>query len=131
MERFGTNFVTRLSGLFVSPMPISEEQSDRRYCQLYNNQGADEIILPLFPAYLCYFELLGQHFLPVLLKLQLYQLRSNIHIKSFMYLLPQEELARKFSKLEEHPRRFTIRQHYSKINAPFSQNFSLNHRINT
>jgi hypothetical protein len=26
MERFGTNFVTRLLGLFVSPMPISEEQ---------------------------------------------------------------------------------------------------------
>jgi hypothetical protein len=26
IERFGTNFVTRLLGLFVSPMPISEEQ---------------------------------------------------------------------------------------------------------
>jgi hypothetical protein len=85
MERFGTNFVTRLLGLFVSPMPTSEEQSDRRYCQLYNNEGADEIILPVFPAYLCYCELLGQHFPPVLLKLQLYQLRSNIQTKFFMY----------------------------------------------
>jgi hypothetical protein len=26
IERFGTNFVTRLWGLLASPMPISEEQ---------------------------------------------------------------------------------------------------------
>jgi hypothetical protein len=41
-------------------------QIDRCYCQ-YNNEGADEIILPLFPTYLCYCELLWQHFPPVLL----------------------------------------------------------------
>jgi hypothetical protein len=51
-------------------------QRNRRYCQ-YNNEGADEIF-PLFPAFLCYWELLWQHFLPVLLKLQLYQSGSNI-----------------------------------------------------
>jgi hypothetical protein len=38
-------------------------QIDRCYCQ-YNNEGADEIILPLFPTYLCYCELLWQHFPP-------------------------------------------------------------------
>jgi hypothetical protein len=48
-----------------------------RYCQ-YNNEGADEMIFPLFLAFLCYCELLWQHFLPVLLKLQLYQLGSNL-----------------------------------------------------
>jgi hypothetical protein len=85
-------------------------QSDSRYCQ-YNNEGTDEMILPLFPTYLCYCELLWKHFSP-----------------------PHEEVAR---KLEEHPRTLhhTPTQylciHYSKINAPFSQNFSLNHRINT
>jgi hypothetical protein len=52
-------------------------QSDRRYCQ-YNNEGADEMILPLFPAFPCYCELLWQHFPPVFLKLQLCQLGSNI-----------------------------------------------------
>jgi hypothetical protein len=52
-------------------------QSDRRYCQ-YNNEGSDEIILPPLPTYLCYCELLWQHFPPVLFKLQLYQLRSSL-----------------------------------------------------
>jgi glycyl-tRNA synthetase alpha subunit len=48
------------------------EMSERRYCQ-YNNEGTDEIvILSLFPAFLCYCELLWQHFPPVLLKRQLY-----------------------------------------------------------
>jgi hypothetical protein len=47
-------------------------QSDHRYCQ-YNNEGADEMILPLF-QHSSYCELLWQHFQPVLLKLQLYQL---------------------------------------------------------
>jgi hypothetical protein len=59
-------------------------QIDRCYCQ-YNNEGADEIILSFFPTYLCYGELLWQHFPPVLLKLQ-------------------EEVARKFSGLEDHSR---------------------------
>jgi hypothetical protein len=36
------------------------------------------MILPVFPAYLCYCELLWQNFPRVLLKLQLYQFRSNI-----------------------------------------------------
>jgi hypothetical protein len=39
-------------------------QSDRRYYQ-YNNESANEMILPLFPTYLCYCEL-WQHFPPVL-----------------------------------------------------------------
>jgi hypothetical protein len=86
------------------------------------------ILLP-FPAFLCYCELLWQYFPLVFLKLQLCQLGSNIPS-------PSPEVSRKFSRLEEHSRRFTIRQHYlcihySKINVPFSQNFSLNHRINT
>jgi hypothetical protein len=37
------------------------------------NGTTDEI-----PAFLCYWELLWQHFLPVVLKLPLYQLESNI-----------------------------------------------------
>jgi hypothetical protein len=32
-------------------------QSDLRYCQ-YNNESADKMILPLFPTYLRYCELL-------------------------------------------------------------------------
>jgi hypothetical protein len=35
------------------------------------NQGTDEMILPLFPAYLYYCELLWQHVQPVFVKLQL------------------------------------------------------------
>jgi hypothetical protein len=52
---------------------------------MYNNEGAAESILSLFPAYLCYWELLWQHFLPGHLKLQLYQLRSFMypHKKSY------------------------------------------------
>jgi hypothetical protein len=72
-------------------------------------------------------ELLWQHFQPVFLKLHLHQLGSNIPSR------PQE-VARKFSGLEKHSRtlhhtptqRLCI--HYSKINAPFSQNFRLNHK---
>jgi hypothetical protein len=45
---------------------------------MYNNERADEIILSLFPTFLCYCELLWQHFPPVFLKLQLCQLGSNI-----------------------------------------------------
>jgi hypothetical protein len=58
----------------------------------------------------------------------------SIGIEYTTYLPPQEEVARKLSGPEEHPAHFTIHQHnihYSKINAPFSQNFSSNHRINT
>jgi hypothetical protein len=49
IERFGTNFVTRLLGLFVSPMPISEEQ--KKKCNktftapvavTYNDKGGKE-----------------------------------------------------------------------------------------
>jgi hypothetical protein len=91
------------------------------------------MILLLFPAYLCYCELLWQHFLPVHSKLQLYHLGSNIPVLH----VPPQKVTRKFSGLEEHSRTLhhTPTQHLcihcSKINAPFSQNFSLNHRINT
>jgi hypothetical protein len=83
------------------------------------------MILPFFQTYLCYCELLWQHFPPVLLKFQLYQLQCT------------QEVARKFSGLEENSRTLHHTQtqylciHYSKINAVFSQNFSTNHRINT
>jgi hypothetical protein len=82
----------------------------------------------------CYCELLWQYFPLVPLKLQLYKLGSNNQV---LHVPPQEEVARKFSGLEEHSctLHHTPTQHlcihYSKINAPFSQNFSLNHRINT
>jgi hypothetical protein len=66
------------------------------------NEGADKIFL-LCPTDLGHCELLRQHFPPVLLKLQPYQLGSNIPSSSSP---PQEEVAPKFSGLEEHSRTF-------------------------
>jgi hypothetical protein len=100
-------------------------------CQ-YNNEGADEMILPLFPAFLDYCKLLWQHFPPVFLKLQL-----SIEIeytKSFMYPHKKEILYTRtrgaLPTLHHTPTQY-LSIHYSKINSPFSQNFRLNHRINT
>jgi hypothetical protein len=103
-------------------------QSDRRYCP-YNNEGVDEIIPPLFLAYLCYCELLWQHFQPVLLKLQLYQfqLGSNIPSHSCTPRSRTEILWGRGAHLHTSPYGNTITYlcvYYSKINAPFSQNFS-------
>jgi hypothetical protein len=69
-----------------------------------NNEGADEMILPLFPAFLSYCELLWQHFPRVFLKLQLCRIYQVLHV-------PPQEVARKFSRLEEHSRCFTMHQH--------------------
>jgi hypothetical protein len=90
------------------------------------------MILPLFPTYLCYCELLWQHFPPVLLKLQLYQLESNIPNPSCTRRSRTEILWAR--KALPHASPYTtqyLRIHYLKINAPFSQHFSLNHRTNT
>jgi hypothetical protein len=92
-------------------------QSDRHYCK-YNNESADEMILPLFLAFLCYCELLWQHFSPVHLKFQLYQLGLNIPSSSGT----PTRRSRTGSRCT--PARFTIGQHntslcihYSKINV--------------
>jgi hypothetical protein len=90
------------------------------------------MILPLFPTYLCYCELLWQHFPPVLLKLQLYQLESNIPNPSCTRRSSTEILWAR--KALPHASPYTTQYlciHYSKINALFSQHFSLNHRTNT
>jgi hypothetical protein len=87
-------------------------QSDRRYCQ-FNNKGTDEMIFPLFQTYLL------------------------LRIVSIGIVYPNKKKSHGNSGLEEHSRtlHYTLTQYvcidYSKINAPFSQNFSLNHRINT
>jgi hypothetical protein len=39
------------------------------------------MILPLFPTYLCYCELLWQHFPPVLLKFQLHRIYQVLHVQ--------------------------------------------------
>jgi hypothetical protein len=91
-------------------------QSDR--CYQYNNEGADEMILPLFPAFPYYYELLWQHFPLVVLKLLLCNWDQVLHV-------PPQEVVRKFSGLKEHSRTLhhTPTQHlcihYSKINTKF------------
>jgi hypothetical protein len=61
------------------------------------------MILPFFPTYLCYCELLWQHFPPVLFKLQLYPIGIEYRYQ-VLHVPPQEEVARKFCGLEEHSR---------------------------
>jgi hypothetical protein len=97
------------------------KQPPRRYCQ-YNNEGTDEIILPLFP-----------HTSVVVTAFSAPSFKTSFEIEYTKY----EEIARKLSGLEEHSRTLhnTPTQylciHYSKINAQFSQHFSFTHRINT
>jgi hypothetical protein len=108
-------------------------QSDHRYCQ-YNNEGGNKIILPLFKSYLCYCESLWQHFPPVLLKLQLYHLGSNIPSPSCTPTRRSRSEILWTRGALPHVSPYTTQYQciqYRKINTPISQNFSLNHRMNT
>jgi hypothetical protein len=92
------------------------------------------MILPLFPSYLCYCELLSQYFPSVLLKLQLYQLRSNIPNPSCTPTRRSRTEILWARGALPHVSPYTTQYlciQYSKINGPLSQNFSSNHRINT
>jgi hypothetical protein len=107
-------------------------QSDHRYCQ-YNNEGGNKIILPLFKSYLCYCESLWQHFPPVLLKFQLYNLGLNIPSPSCTPTRSRTEILWTRGALPHaSPYANTISMYPLFENKrPFSQNFCLNHRINT
>jgi hypothetical protein len=65
--------------------------------------------LPLFPAYLL-LRIVRAAFSARSLKASIESIAIE-YTYQVLHELPQEELARKFSKLEEHPRRFVIRQY--------------------
>jgi hypothetical protein len=101
------------------------------FVNMYKNEGANETILPLFPAYRRYCELLWA-FSTSSLKTAILSIGIE-YTKSFMYPHKKRWHGNSLDSRST-PARFTT-QHlciqYSKMNAPFSQNFNLNHRINT
>jgi hypothetical protein len=97
----------------------------------YNYEGADEMILPLLPAFLCYCELMWQHFPSVLSK---FQLGPNIPSLSCTPTRRSRTEILWAQGALPHVSPYTTQYlciQISKINGPLSQNFSSNHRINT
>jgi hypothetical protein len=101
--RKNSHKVIRVKSLIIT----TSVQSDRRYCQ-YNNEGADEMIITLFPPFLSYCELLWQHFPPGFLN---FNCVNCDRIYQVLHVPPQEEVSPKFSRLEEHSRTLHHTQH--------------------